>query len=201
MHSQSPPSKRCLVCNNLFSKKETCSRQRWVLSKYCSKKCAQQLWFKKGYSPWNKNKTIDDPNWGFRKTKLSPEAYLKMVEANKRNAKRKPRQVFIEMQKLAILSGLQKGSYKKPRLCSQKNKHPNWKGDDASYTSKHKWILKHWVKTGKCDRCKHTPIAKGRLKHATQWHNINKEYNREDRTKWMEVCSTCHKFLEIHGRI
>ena len=31
--------------------------------------------------------------------------------------------------------------------------HPNWKGEKASYISKHKWVIKHLGKPQYCEMC------------------------------------------------
>lgn len=75
-------------------------------------------------------------------------------------------------------------------------KHVDWKGNDASYSSKHKWVRKHWKKTGACELCNSRPEPRGRLRVGTQWANLDGEYNREDRSTWKELCPPCHKKLD-----
>lgn len=60
--------------------------------------------------------------------------------------------------------------------------HYLWK-EDASYSSKHKWIAKHHKKIGVCENCLE--------RKNTDWANISKEYKR-DREDYKELCRKCH---------
>lgn len=75
-------------------------------------------------------------------------------------------------------------------LKTRDDNHYLWKGEDASYSSKHKWIEKHWKKTGICKEC-------GAVKK-TQWHNVDGKYNRGDKSSWVELCVGCH--IKEHGK-
>jgi len=69
---------------------------------------------------------------------------------------------------------------------------PYWKGENARYSSKHRWIQKHWQKTGICQWCGAKPKPFGNRKYGTEWANISGEYRRDDRNDWLELCPTCH---------
>lgn len=185
-------NKYCTVCGVLFYKKVNVSKKKWRITKCCSKECGDKS--RIGLPIWNKGLTKETDNrvgqyWLGKKH--SPETLKKITKANRINAKKKPKSFFQEMQKKAIEAGKRNHSYK-GRLGQIKELNYAWKANAASYTSKHKWILKHWNKTGICQKCGSIPIPKGRLKHATQWHNIDKQYDREDKSKWIELCSKCH---------
>lgn len=156
---------------------------------------------KTGFIPWNKGLTKDTdkriPQYWLGK-RHSAETLKKITKTCIINAKKKPKSFFQEMQKKAIEVGKRNHSYK-GKLGQTKEQIYNWKSDKASYSSKHKWILKHWTKTGICQECGSIPIPKGRLKHATQWHNIDKQYDREDKSKWVELCPKCHHKADNHG--
>ena len=61
---KSVESKKCLVCGNLFSKRNTESKKYWMTKKYCSQQCSLELTnirkqkdnggYKKGHIPWSK---------------------------------------------------------------------------------------------------------------------------------------------------
>lgn len=61
----------------------------------------------------------------------------------------------------------------------------HWKGDDATYQSKHAWIIQHYGKATKCQRC-------GRTDLAVEWANISGKYHR-DRKDYMPLCASCHR--------
>ncbi|HCX21358.1 MAG TPA: hypothetical protein DHN29_05550 [Cytophagales bacterium] len=66
-----------------------------------------------------------------------------------------------------------------------KEKNAHWKGEDASYSSKHKWMLRHRGKAKKCEFC-------GKEGEWIDWANKSGEYKRED-DDWMQLCRSCHK--------
>lgn len=73
------------------------------------------------------------------------------------------------------------------KSCAHKSdKHYLWKKDKAKYTAIHMWILKWWEKSGNCERCAKTGIA-------TEWSCNDKNYDRLDRTRWEELCRSCHR--------
>lgn len=143
--------------------------------------------------PWNKGIKIDRekyPNFGHLQ-KHTEEALEKIVEANKRNARKRPKEFYREIQKKAIVVGKAKGSFK-GTLGKTKELSSVWLGDKASYSSKHKWIQKYWKKTGICQSCGVTPKVPSNRKWGTEWHCLDSFYNREDKSKWLELCKKCH---------
>jgi hypothetical protein len=65
--------------------------------------------------------------------------------------------------------------------------HHNWKGDDASYISKHEWITRYY---GKADHCEVDPHHLSGSRY--HWHNISGEYKR-NKEDWVQLCSSCHR--------
>jgi hypothetical protein len=70
-------------------------------------------------------------------------------------------------------------------------KHPEWKGEKASYDAKHQWVAR-WKGSSKlCEDCG-TTTAK-----MYNWANISGEYKR-DLKDWKRLCRKCHhKFDNI----
>ena len=64
-------------------------------------------------------------------------------------------------------------------------KHYLWKGDKASYRTKH-----HWVETrlGKANHCSFNSDHESTRYH---WANISGKYTR-NRSDWKRLCSKCH---------
>ena len=72
-------------------------------------------------------------------------------------------------------------------------KPSNYKGEDASYSSMHKWIVAHRGKATKCEDC---GKATGRI----HWANLSGHYRRE-LSDWKQLCPSCHKkFDQSPGR-
>lgn len=63
--------------------------------------------------------------------------------------------------------------------------HPFWKGESASYASKHEWVNNHWGQPELCDHCGGTDCGR------YDWANISGEYKRE-REDWLRLCRSCH---------
>lgn len=76
----------------------------------------------------------------------------------------------------------------KKRESMTDEKHPRWKGDEASYGCKHNWIYRKFGKANKCKQC-NTLESKRFV-----WHNLSSEYKRE-KDDWVQLCSKCHANL------
>lgn len=72
--------------------------------------------------------------------------------------------------------------------------HPEWKGDKASYSTKHQWIYNRYGKADKCEgfNCKE-------VTNNYEWANISGKYKRE-RSDWVKLCQSCHKFMDIGNK-
>ena len=71
----------------------------------------------------------------------------------------------------------------------------NWKGENASYSAKHKWMYKQFGQPNTCENCRKTKL-KGRF---IQWANISGKHKRE-RTDWLRLCTKCHKNYDLTKR-
>lgn len=72
-------------------------------------------------------------------------------------------------------------------------KHPQWKGNEASYGSKHRWLTNHASKYS-CACCKLT-------RHETRltWANISHEYTRS-LNDYLPLCYKCHWYFDREER-
>lgn len=66
-------------------------------------------------------------------------------------------------------------------------KNSNWKGDEVSYRTLHKWVERHLGKGDTCQYCKESGLS-GRKIH---WANISRQYKR-DTADWLRLCAKCH---------
>ena len=76
------------------------------------------------------------------------------------------------------------------------DKAPWWKGDEATYNSKHRWIQKNWKRSGVCKHCGITPPLRKNGNSGTEWANVSGEYDRDNRKDWLELCAKCHRFFD-----
>lgn len=71
--------------------------------------------------------------------------------------------------------------------------HPNWKGNEADYSTQHSWIGRRKPKSGQCSACGVTGVS-------TEWANISGEYKR-DVSDYEELCISCHRRLDRQGNV
>lgn len=72
--------------------------------------------------------------------------------------------------------------------------HPNWRGEEAGYYTKHNWMTRHYGKPNICEHCYSTNSKR------YEWANISGNYIR-DRSDWLRLCKSCHaKFDDIGNR-
>lgn len=123
-------------------------------------------WFKKGQTPWNKGK----------------KDYLSEETKKRLSLERKGKRVSKETE-------FKKGNtpFNKGEKHLANEKHPLWKGDEVGYEALHTWVARHYGKPNQCEVCG-TKKAK-----RFEWDNISGDYKRE-RSDWMMVCSSCHRF-------
>lgn len=69
------------------------------------------------------------------------------------------------------------------------DEHPNWKGNDASYKSKHQWVRKHLPRPEMCPKCK--------IRKTQEVANIDGNYSRNLKT-WEWLCIRCHRERDGH---
>lgn len=157
----------CIQCN-----KEFIQNINGYKKKTCSKKCSNLIVSDKlkGKMPKNlslinaNKKGSGNPMWGKHSSQKQKDA------ARKTSTGRIKSQEEIE----------------KLRFANSNEKSINWKGDDASYSSIHKWIRKEYGNANKyfCNFCQ----SKSNL----QWSNKNHKYIRS-RDDWWVLCRSCHR--------
>ena len=69
----------------------------------------------------------------------------------------------------------------------ENEKHPQWKGDRASYRAIHKWVERKLGTPRKCQKCKLIILGQ----HRMHWANISRKYQR-NLQDWIRLCSSCH---------
>lgn len=72
---------------------------------------------------------------------------------------------------------------KRPEMENSKN--INWKENDVSYRSLHKWVQRRLGKPMCCDFCGDTSI------HRYHWANTDGKYQRNI-IDWIRLCPKCH---------
>lgn len=72
----------------------------------------------------------------------------------------------------------------------------NWKGNDASYSSLHKWIRRLVGNPERCEHCDKLGQKEGR-KWNLDWANISHKYLR-DVNDFMGLCKSCHREYDIN---
>lgn len=171
--------KICGKCGIKYKKAKWMSPLRWTISKFCSAKCS---YFKKGLIPWNTGKT----NYLSKEARKNiSDACIRRIQNETPEQRAKRTFKFRTMPRIATMLG------KKEKLS------PSWKGENATYNAKHRWIQSNWQKTGFCELCdkERLPRKGTRLKWGTHWANKSGEYRR-DRTDWYELCPKCHKSFD-----
>ncbi len=63
--------------------------------------------------------------------------------------------------------------------------HPNWKGDDASYSAIHNWVRRQKGEPSLCEGCGATESKR------FEWSSIGHEYLRSV-DNWIRLCKSCH---------
>jgi len=74
--------------------------------------------------------------------------------------------------------------------------HPYWKGENASYTSKHSWLKRKYGNPKRCIDCeemgKYTLLKNGIKRWTIEWSNIDGKYRRK-KQGYQGRCRKCHK--------
>lgn len=66
----------------------------------------------------------------------------------------------------------------------------HWKGESATYSTKHKWIVEQWGSASHCEN----PLCK-KISNKFDWANISGKYFRV-RSDWKQLCRSCHILSE-----
>jgi len=187
--------KICAYCGISFSKPAWAKPYEWRGKiKYCSKECnrknlkniGKDNLFKKGHRTWNKGKT------GY----VSEQGRLAMAENAKRNIAKETKEQRAARMKKVLENRTKSGNWTPPNAGKIRDENYAWLGDGAKYNSKHRWIQKHWTKTGICENCNTATKPFGNRKYGTEWANLDGNYDRDDRSTWKELCVGCHRKLD-----
>ena len=73
-------------------------------------------------------------------------------------------------------------------------KHANWKGEGASYSSKHIWITKELGKPNYCEHCERTDKKK------YEWANKDHKYRRKNED-YLRLCTSCHRNYDYKNNL
>jgi hypothetical protein len=181
----------CLVCSKQFLVYP--SKVEGGRGKYCSKECTRLA--RLGTKPWNRGFTkIDHPNLSSPKS-MEFRIHMSSKMKGKRNAlgykhTREAREAISRknMGRTNPFAYLNFGL--EGRRIGIKNK--NWKGNEVSYRSLHKWVERWKGKSNKCELC-------GKISPRLHWANMDHKYER-DLVKWLRLCAPCHgKYDKIHN--
>jgi hypothetical protein len=81
------------------------------------------------------------------------------------------------------------------KLAKKGSNHPNWKGNDAKYLTKHIDIYRKYGKANKCENKKCPRICK-----QYEWSNISGKYLRK-RSDYRMLCISCHRRYDYKRRL
>lgn len=88
-----------------------------------------------------------------------------------------------------------KATREKMSLAHREDKSYAWKGDNASYASKHIWVSKYLGRPSQCEFCKKNSFKS----HQIHWANISGLYKRI-RSDWIRLCVSCHWAMDRETR-
>ena len=150
----------CVRCGNVLTKRQKL---------FCSRECSLKTWTEKGkksrFNPERLKKLWQDP-------KYKKEVSKKISISNKGK-------VFSN-EHIQNLSKAHKGI-----LQPKGTKSSHWKGNKASYSAIHGWVIRHWGRATKCEHC-----GKKNMKQY-DWSNKDHKYKRVKKD-WQQLCRGCH---------
>lgn len=171
----SPLTKECLFCGKTIVKSATVSRKYWhTTKKFCSVRCS------------NNHNALN----------ITDKVRQIHAETARRNIAKETNESRNRRIRKAILARKKNGVWTNGRLGKFGEQNPGWLGEKAAANSKHKWIQRHWEKTGFCEECGDRPVSRGRNKFATHWSSNDHKYRRI-REEWQELCPSCHLKKDI----
>lgn len=171
-------TKLCLQCSKQFEKKPSVSKREWNdRVKFCSRECSNAWWKGKHKNPANEFKIGHPaPKTAIKKGQhLSPKTeFAKGHEPN-------PDSPFV--------FGHTPWNKGKSHTAVMAEKNPLWKGEDAHYSTKHRWLTRRMSRY-MCSCCKKTCHEKRLV-----WANVSGEYRREY-SDWTVLCYRCHWYYD-----
>ncbi len=167
--------KQCVVCGVTFTVRTKWSKAKRATAQWCSQKCYHASW-----TPERRQQIA-----------LNAKKYLDSETPEQRTAR---------MAKV-VERRVTSGRWQPSQVGRTKEQNYAWLGEDATYNAKHRWIQKHWQKTGKCENCDKIPQPFGNRKHGTEWANMSGNYARDNRNEWKELCVPCHRKLDQGKRL
>jgi|6_EtaG_2_1085325.scaffolds.fasta_scaffold46955_2 hypothetical protein len=156
--------KECEVCNSLIERPYKMTLSMWDKRKCCSQKCS-------GISKRGKELKANKGKIPWNKGKPTP--YL----LGNKHAK-----------------GYKHTDEAKENMSIKRSneKHWAWKGDDASYSAIHKWLVKNYGPANRCENLNGCPgkssIFQYALKHDEKYIHKRESYGM--------LCVSCHKYYD-----
>lgn len=168
----------CNKCGKEYSKPQGVRGKRWTERKYCTITCQRTATKQLG-----------------QKKKLTKAGKEALANNGRRNInKETPEQ---RMARMAKVIANRTDNWTPPRLGKRGAEVTGvWLDNEATYNAKHRWIQNNWSKTGKCQNCGRKPKPFGNRKYGTEWANLDKLYDRNDKETWQELCVRCHRALD-----
>jgi len=88
-------------------------------------------------------------------------------------------------------------NYETCKRSQPREKNPRWKGDDASYTAKHQFLIRNYGNPTHCELCN----IEGHREKGGRWSvHWSKKKDREythDRDDYIGLCRSCHRKYDI----
>lgn len=184
-------TKQCKFCRGIFSRNPKFSDKQWGKTAFCSLKC-----FANSPQGIQKSRRAGISNKGRVHTEISRKNMskgrvgLKLSGDHKHNISVSNKIVLSDPCVRLRMSIANKGKFisketrKKLSELRKGDKNYNWKGNTASYSSKHKWLSKWVDKKNICTDC-------GSVGVKTDWSNNDGLYRR-DPNNYSERCRSCH---------
>lgn len=158
--------KECTICKKIFLQKRSDSLSYFKTKRFCSQKCSAVWKREMGMLSYWKGK------------KRSRELIAKQTAHLKGNKYAKGHIHTEEARK-------------KMSLSKSNEKHWSWKGDKASYSAVHKWLVKNYGPASKCEN--KTCLKKSQKFQYALKHNCNYIHNRNS---FGMLCISCHKYYD-----
>jgi len=82
-------------------------------------------------------------------------------------------------------------------------KNPTWKGEEASYSAKHKWLKFNYGKADYCENRKEPFLSFKCSKKSKnyQWAKVHGKQHDHKRENYRKLCISCHKKYDLSIKI